>query len=478
MRPLSQGLLLISLALTLLASVAWGELEDEVRRIAAQLRCPVCQNLSVADSPGELANQMRDVIREKLAQGEGEEHIKAYFVSKYGEWVLLAPTKRGLNLLVWILPGLALVGGGAGVVVTLRRWRARATAEMPVLSAADSRYRAQLAQELEAMDRAEEVLDRPRSAGEGPAHEVSQELQAERAALYGGIKEIELDYHAGKLSGDDYHALRQRDEARGVELLKRLAAGQGRQPQARGATETRAPRQRPHRPAAAEAGAVEAGAVGAGSGRPLRLAVGGIFLVGFGLALGFLLAGSLRPRMEGDGITGDFLTGTSSPQGMPGMPGMAGGVMPGGAAAPEAGPKRPLSPQMLAGMLQAAHVSLDQGRYAEAMTAYRAVLDRDPQNVDALTHLGVILQIGGHTEGALLAFDSALAIDPQYLHALHNKGAVLYELKQDYAGAIQAWEAFLARVPSGADAERIRSRIQDARTRLVQGRNTPSSPER
>ncbi|MBI3325547.1 MAG: cytochrome c-type biogenesis protein CcmH [Nitrospinae bacterium] len=436
MTILSRGLLLVSLTLTLLAPGAWGELEDEVRRIASQLRCPVCQNLSVADSPSELATQMRDVIREKLGQGEREEAIQAYFVSKYGEWVLLAPTKQGMNLLVWLLPGLALAGGGVGLVVTLRRWRGRANVQKPVLADADHHYRAQLTQDLEAMDVGDVEIDTYRSPGAGPADELHQELQAARAALYGAIKELELDYHAGRLSEDDYRALRHHDEARGVALLKRLEAAQEKERKQSGVMETRTPMQRTQRPAEAKAEAVPAVAR-----IPLRLAVGGALLVSFGIALGFFLSGSLSPRMEGGSITGDFLTGTSSPQGMPAMPGMAGGVMPGGGSSTEAGQKRPLSPQMLAGMLQAAHASLEQGRYGEAMAAYRAILDRDPRNVEALTHLGVILGNGGHVEEALMAFERALAIDPQAVHALFDKGTVLYELKQDYAGGVAGCRA-------------------------------------
>src|SRR5207244_4112755 len=81
-------------------------------------------------------------------------------------------------------------------------------------------------------------------------------------------------------------------------------------------------------------------------------------------------------------------------------------------------PGRPLPPEMLRGMLQAARSSLAQGRYSEAIAAYQAVLKRDPNNVDATTHLGLILAVGGgpeHADRALEIFDRALAIDPNYL---------------------------------------------------------------
>lgn len=96
--------------------------EETVREIAAELRCVVCQNLSVADSPSETANQMRTIIRERLAAGESPEQVKAYFVEKYGEWILLSPPRRGLNLLVWTLPFIGLLGGLVVLFFVTRKW--------------------------------------------------------------------------------------------------------------------------------------------------------------------------------------------------------------------------------------------------------------------------------------------------------------------------------------------------------------------
>ena len=97
--------------------------DEQVRQIAAELRCPVCQGLSIADSPSRMADQMRDLIRERLEAGESPEAVKAYFVARYGEWILLAPTHEGFNLVVWVLPFLGLGGGAAGLYVILRRWK-------------------------------------------------------------------------------------------------------------------------------------------------------------------------------------------------------------------------------------------------------------------------------------------------------------------------------------------------------------------
>lgn len=112
------------------------EVEDRVRTIASELRCVVCQNLSVADSPSDLAKEMRNVVRELVQQGKSREEIDAYFVSRYGEYVLLSPPKRGFNLLVWGLPFLAIVVGGGAVYLVARRWTEQVPAGRPAIDRA------------------------------------------------------------------------------------------------------------------------------------------------------------------------------------------------------------------------------------------------------------------------------------------------------------------------------------------------------
>jgi cytochrome c-type biogenesis protein CcmH len=98
------------------------ELEAQVREIAAKLRCPTCRALSVQDSPSGMAQEMRDLIREQLLTGKTPDEVTAYFVERYGEWILLKPTAQGFNWTVWLLPVLMLAGGLFFVIMTARRW--------------------------------------------------------------------------------------------------------------------------------------------------------------------------------------------------------------------------------------------------------------------------------------------------------------------------------------------------------------------
>lgn len=97
-------------------------LEARTSDVARQLRCPVCQGLSIQDSPSELSQSMRSVVRDQLAAGRTPDEVKAYFVSKYGEWILLAPATHGFNLVAYALPVIVVVGGCLLIVVAVKRW--------------------------------------------------------------------------------------------------------------------------------------------------------------------------------------------------------------------------------------------------------------------------------------------------------------------------------------------------------------------
>jgi cytochrome c-type biogenesis protein CcmH len=107
-------------------------LEARTSAVAAQLRCPVCQGLSIQDSPSGLAQSMRALVREQLAQGRTPDEVKAYFVSKYGEWILLAPKPRGFNLVAYLVPVFVVAAGATIIALAVRRWTgATARADAP-----------------------------------------------------------------------------------------------------------------------------------------------------------------------------------------------------------------------------------------------------------------------------------------------------------------------------------------------------------
>jgi cytochrome c-type biogenesis protein CcmH/NrfG len=145
------------------------------------------------------------------------------------------------------------------------------------------------------------------------------------------------------------------------------------------------------------------------------------------------------------------------------LPGGSGMAPMAGAAETPGGPARPITPEVMQAMLQAARGSLFEGRYNDAILAYQAILKRDPKNVDALTHLGLIVAIGGHADSALDTFDRALSLDPNYAPALLYRGQVLFEVKKDAPGAIKAWEKFLKVTPPGEDHDRVAKMMEQAR---------------
>src|SRR3954464_6864680 len=112
--------------------LAGSQLDARTEEVAGLLRCPVCQGLSVADSPATMARNMKLEVREKLAQGYDQEQILAQFEQSYGEFVRLRPPLRGANWVVWLGAVAFLVLGGAAAVVGLRGARRATVSQAPV----------------------------------------------------------------------------------------------------------------------------------------------------------------------------------------------------------------------------------------------------------------------------------------------------------------------------------------------------------
>ena len=374
------------------------DLEDRTREIATELRCVVCQNLSVADSPSEMAQQMRAIVREQLEAGKSPQEIKDFFVSKYGEWVLLKPKTSGVSLLLWVLPYVALLIGIVAALWFIRRWVSKKRSSDAAASATTSRT---------PVDSAWLRQDLPEPDLEDNSAEA--QLLRDRARLKKELSELEFDFQSGKLSETDYNTLKQEIETKGMTLHQQLDA---LPPETLKAPKRKSPDQKvpPDKTRI----------------RRWQLVSGGVFLMLFGLALGVMLTKSVRPReSSNDTMTGDFLTGTNSPS-------------------------------------REARATLNEGKQAfaqqefpKAIEAFKKVLAADPNNPEAHSYMGFILIQAGHADGALMAFDRALSQAPNLPMALWGKGMILYREKKDFAAAREIFENLLSRVPPGEERNEI-----------------------
>ena len=273
-----------------------------------------------------------------------------------------------------------------------------------------------------------------------------EQLAEDRRAALRTLRELEFEHDAGHVSDADYADLRARYEAETAVILAELDR-LGPAPMSS--------------PPAAPAPATPA----RGFRHPASIAVAAVALVVFGVALG---VGIVR-YTEPDANAGAPMPGSRPLTG-------GGGEMPSAANAP----RGPVTPEILQGMLQAARASLFARRYNEAIAAYQAVLKRDPNNVDALTHMGLIAAIAAQGEHgaemidrALDLFDRALAQDPNYPPALLYRGQILYEVRNDVPGAIKSWEKFIAVSPPGEDRDRVVNMLADARSQSPKPTTAP-----
>jgi cytochrome c-type biogenesis protein CcmH len=377
------------------------DLEERTRALASELRCVVCQNLSVADSPSEMARQMRAIVHEQLAAGKTPDEIKDFFVSKYGQWVLLKPETSGFSLLLWLLPYVALTLGVIIALLVMRRWVKRRAPPMPAVNAVKDmeRLRSEFLQD---------HVEQPDSDDTSPR----AELLRERARLRGELDELEFDFQSGKYSEVDFLSFRSEIENKAAAVMEKLDA---LPPQAAAKT---ANEKKPGREPGKQVDDIH---------RRLRrwqIAAGGAFLLLFGLVLGILLTQALRPRTsQQDSITGGFLTGTGDGE--------------------------------TAALLQEGKQAFERQEFAKAIEAFKKVLARDPNQAEAHTYMGLILVQAGHGDGALMAFEKALAIAPNYPMALWGKGMVLYQDKKDYPAARVVLEKLLQLIPPGDEHNEI-----------------------
>lgn len=96
-------------------------LEERAREISKGVRCLVCRNESIDESNAELARDLRILVRERLVEGDSDDEVINFLVSRYGEYVLLKPRPTGVNLILWIAAPLLLLMGLAIAISYLRK---------------------------------------------------------------------------------------------------------------------------------------------------------------------------------------------------------------------------------------------------------------------------------------------------------------------------------------------------------------------
>ncbi len=94
--------------------------DERIDQITTELRCPVCQGLSVKDSTSETARQVRDLVAQRVREGKTDAEIEAEFRAAYGDWIFLSPPIASWSGLVWLVPIAAL---GAGLLLVTGRLR-------------------------------------------------------------------------------------------------------------------------------------------------------------------------------------------------------------------------------------------------------------------------------------------------------------------------------------------------------------------
>jgi cytochrome c-type biogenesis protein CcmH len=97
--------------------------EAKAQALMQEIRCLVCQGQSIADSDAELAGDMRDLVRRRVAAGESPAHIRAWLIERYGDWISYRPSTKPIAWPLWAAPIILLIFGGAVAAGRLRRKR-------------------------------------------------------------------------------------------------------------------------------------------------------------------------------------------------------------------------------------------------------------------------------------------------------------------------------------------------------------------
>ena len=239
------------------------------------------------------------------------------------------------------------------------------------------------------------------------------DFRLRREKLYDAIRELELEREAGSLTQEEYEKTRATYEVQAARLLQE---------------EERQGKRRPkpsRKPVPTKAAAAAPPPLSHRLGLILPAAL--ILLVGVGI--GFFLGRSLTSREGGMGVTG------SVPRG-----------------------ERVLGTPST---LQEANAAFNRGDFARALAGYKKILESDPQNLEALTQIGMLLARGEHHDEAIETFDKVLDIQPNFPHALFEKGLVFFQGKVQPREGVKVWEQLIKTAPPGNEYAVAAKRMLD-----------------
>ncbi len=383
------------------------------------VRCPTCEDLSVAQSSAPTAVAVRAAVDQLIAEGRSDQQIEAYLVARYGSSIVLDPPASGWSLLVWLLPLLGGLAATTGLVVVLLRRRRQPGGD-------------------------------PEGGDPGPA--LTPEMTEDRRNfLLRSLADADAEYLAGDLSDQDYLALRQRDMVR----LSALEAQAGHQHVTAGvaaapgrssvALDDRVAEAELPGPRAADAEVVAEPDTGLQErpgprrrGRRSWWFLGGA-VVAFGAALIMAVTLFASNRQPGQAITGTFAQSQA---------------------------------QQLEATLAQAATDENQGQAGQAAQLYQSVLDKHPANEVALAQLGWLeYQTGVQGSSTSLITDArtklnrAVRLDPADYAARLYLGTLLLQRDGNAPAAVAQYQRFLANGPPAALVAQAAPEIRDAFTK-------------
>jgi cytochrome c-type biogenesis protein CcmH len=367
-------------------------------QIAAGLRCPVCKDLSAADSPAPLARQMRTQIRQQLAAGDTPDQIRQRFVTAYGPSVLISPPDNGWGRALAMAPWVLLAGGGLAGGLFLRR----------------------------------AVRRRPGR----PAREAVRHPHV--ASLRRQLDDLDEDLAAGRVGESDYHEVRAPLAAELVETMRSLDA------------------RRPADLPPAGAGRQAARPRGVPRRRLLRWGVGVGLATAASVGVAVLLVGAVDPRIPGTSVTGGLEAGAAeaaqagdSAATRPGAAskGLTGGQL---AAVQKAVESVKKTPGRAAAHVELAGAYTEAGQPQLAAVEYLAATRLDPTNPEANTALALVAFQAGSARQAEALTTKALRGRPGHPEALYTRGLIRAMGLHRPVAATRDLEAYLRAAPFGS----------------------------